>query len=87
MVDVILPGSLTRLFDQVPRRVTVEAESVYALVQRLDNQWPGMRDRLVDSGPSIRLHIRIFVDGEGATLNTPLESNSVVDIIPAVSGG
>ena len=71
----------------VPRRVIFEAEDVDVLVHRLDNQWHGMRDRLVDSGPNIRLHILIFVDGEGATLNTPLKSGSVVDIIPAVSGG
>ena len=32
-------------------------------------------------------HINVFVDGERATVATPLAPGSVVHVIPAVSGG
>jgi molybdopterin converting factor small subunit len=46
-----------------------------------------MRNRLLDAGPSIRRHINVFVDGVPASLATPLGPDSVVHVIPAVSGG
>ena len=46
-----------------------------------------MRDRLCSSEPAIRRHINVFVDGERAGLATALGPDTVVQIIPAVSGG
>ena len=58
-----------------------------AVLTGLDEAIPGMRARLVDAGPVIREHINVFVDGERATLDTPVGPRSVVHVIPAVSGG
>jgi molybdopterin converting factor small subunit len=87
MADVYLPRSLVALFPTAERRPTVEAGTVDELILRLDERWPGMRDRLCDAGPVIREHINVFVDGERATLQTPIGERSVVHVIPAVSGG
>jgi molybdopterin synthase sulfur carrier subunit len=87
MVQVHLPGSLTLLFPGAPRRVTVEAFTVADAIDRLDERWPGMRDRICTAGPVIREHINVFADGEPAGLGTPLQPGSVVHVIPAVSGG
>ena len=87
VATVHLPASLVTLFPGAPRRLEVEAATVAALVDALNARWPGMRDRLCAPGPSIRRHISIFVDGERATLATALEPGSVVQVIPAVSGG
>src|SRR6266536_1291986 len=84
---VYLPASLVALFPGAPRRLEVEAATVAALVDVLNARWPGMRDRLCAPGPSIRQHINVFVDGERSTLSTALNAASVVQIIPAVSGG
>jgi sulfur-carrier protein len=75
------------LFPGAPRRLEVEAATVAALVDALNARWPGMRDRLCAPGPSIRQHISVFVDGERSTLTTALNPGSVVQVIPAVSGG
>jgi sulfur-carrier protein len=56
-------------------------------IDRLDDVAPGMRNRLLDAGPSIRRHINVFVDGVPASLATPLRPDSVIHVIPAVSGG
>ena len=46
-----------------------------------------MRDRLCESGPTIRPHIHFYVDRERAALDTPLAPASRVDVIAAISGG
>ena len=87
MPTVLLPRSLVSLFPGAPRRCEVEAGSVAEAIDRLDDVAPGMRNRLLDAGPSIRRHINVFVDGVPASLATPLGPDSVVHVIPAVSGG
>jgi len=87
MADVHLPRSLLQLFPQAERRSTVEAGTVDELIGRLDQRWPGMRDRLCTDGPRLREHINVFVDGDRAGLSTVLTARSVVHVIPAVSGG
>lgn len=87
MAEVYLPPSLTALFPQAPRRLSLPAASVAELVDQLEQRHPGMRDRLCEVGPEIRAHLNIFVDGERATLTTALRPEAVVRIIPAVSGG
>jgi len=88
MADVHLPGTLTTLFDGLPRQVDVEAGTVAELVAELDRRWPGVRDRLCELGrPVIRMHIHFYVDRERAGLDTPLDARSRVDVVAAISGG
>jgi sulfur-carrier protein len=87
MVDVRLPGTLTPLFPGLPRRVEVEAATVLAAIDSLETQWPGLRDRIVEDGPAIRRHLHVYVDGERAELDTPVEERSRLDVIAAISGG
>jgi molybdopterin synthase sulfur carrier subunit len=87
VADVYLPSTLTPLFRDLPRRVEVEAATVNDAIERLDERWPGLRDRLCDPGPALRSHINVYVDQERAGLETPLDAHSRVDVIAAISGG
>ena len=87
MADVHLPATLPPLFDQLPRRLDVEAGSVDEVIARLDERWPGIHDRLCQPGPALRPHINVYVDRERATLETLLAPNSRVDVLAAISGG
>lgn len=87
MTTVYLPASLTGLFPGAARKVEVQAGTVREAIDGLNGRWPGMRDRLCSSEPAIRRHINVFVDGEKAILATALRPDTVVQIIPAVSGG
>ncbi len=87
MADLHLPGTLTPLFAGLPRRVDVDAATVGEAIERLDRRWPGLRDRLCEQGPLLRRHIHVYVDRERATLDTPLELRSRIDVIAAISGG
>jgi molybdopterin converting factor small subunit len=87
MATVILPRSLVSLIPGTQRSTEVEAATVAEAIDRLDEQTPGIRNRLVDAGPMIRQHINVYVDSQPAALDTPLAPGSTVHIIPAVSGG
>ena len=65
----------------------LSAVSVDEMINALDARWPGMRDRICDSTPAIRLHMNIFVDGERASLDTHLAPGADVFILTAISGG
>ncbi len=86
-VTVILPRSLVSLIPGTSRSTEVEATTVAQAIDRLDERTPGLRNRIVDSGPEIRTHINVFVDGELAGLETAVGPNSTIHVIPAVSGG
>ncbi|MBA2718097.1 MAG: MoaD/ThiS family protein [Chloroflexi bacterium] len=86
-VTVILPRSLVSLIPGTVRTCEVEATTVDEALARLDERTPGLRNRLVDSGPTIRQHINVFVDGQQARLDTALSPDATIHVIPAVSGG
>lgn len=87
MADVHLPRSLATLFPGAGRRFAVEGATVAEVIDRLDSQVPGIRNRLVDSGPVLRTHLNVYVDGVRAGLDTTVPDRATVHIIPAVSGG
>jgi molybdopterin synthase sulfur carrier subunit len=87
MADLRLPATLPPLFRDLPRQLDVDAATVDEAIERLDQRWPGLRDRLCEPGPALRPHINVYVDRERATLDTVLDAGSRVDVIAAISGG
>ena len=86
MADLHLPGTLVPLFHELPRRLDVDAATVGEAIDRLDERWPGLRDRLCQPG-ELRPHIHVYVDRERAGLDTALDARSRIDVIAAISGG
>ena len=89
MADVHLPATLPPLFEGLPRQLDIDAASVGEVLAQLDARWPGLRDRVCDpdQADALRPHIRVFVDGERAELDSPLAADARVDVIAAISGG
>lgn len=87
MADVHLPRSLVGLFPGAPRRLEASGATVAEVILDIDRQVPGIRNRLVDAGPTLRTHINVFVAGQRATLGTAVPPGAVIHVIPAVSGG
>ena len=87
MADLHLPPTLLPLFSELPRRLDVDASTVAEAIDRLDERWPGVRDRLCEPGPVLRPHITVYVDRERAGLDTALDARSRIDVIAAISGG
>jgi len=89
MAEVHLPATLPPLFEGLPRQLDLDAASVGEVLMQLDARWPGLRDRVCEAGEggALRPHIRVFVDGERAELDTPLAAGARLDVIAAISGG
>ena len=87
MAELRLPTTLPPLFPGLPRKLDVDAATVQEAIDRLDERWPGLRDRLCEPGPALRPHINVYVDRERAELDTGLDARSRVDVIAAITGG
>jgi len=71
--------------------VETEAGDLQSIVQTLEGQFPGMRERLLDDGGELRRFVNIYVNGEDVRflqgLTTALKDGDEVSIVPAVAGG
>jgi molybdopterin synthase sulfur carrier subunit len=71
--------------------VQVTGETVGALVESLEGQFPGMRDRLVDETGELRRFINVYVNEEDVRFldgkETALKEGDQVSIVPAIAGG
>jgi molybdopterin synthase sulfur carrier subunit len=65
--------------------------SVSDLVSRLDEMFPGIKDRIFDDQDRTREFVNIFVNGEnirdGEHEKTRLKESDSVHILPSVAGG
>lgn len=70
---------------------SVDATNVREMIQALDGQFPGMRERLCDEDGSVRRFVNVFVGDEDIRflqgLDTPIPAGTQVSIVPAVAGG
>ena len=87
MAHVHLPSTLPPLFPGLTRRLDIEAATVADVLAQLDERWPGFKDRLCEPGPALRRHIHVYVDRERASLETPVDGRSQVEVITAITGG
>ena len=62
-----------------------------ALLDELDRQFPGLRDRLCDADGKVRDFVNIFANEEDIRfldgLETELQAGDRISILPAVAGG
>lgn len=86
-VAVSLPPALAALFPGCPRQARVRAATVGGAIAALNRSWPGLQGRLCDDSPSLRRHIRVYVQGEIARLETRLTAGDELFVITAISGG
>jgi molybdopterin converting factor small subunit len=63
-------------------------DTVAAVLDDLERQYPGIRFRMVDEQGQIRRHIRLFCDGRALQgLGEPLVHDQELCIVQALSGG
>ena len=87
MISVLIPSPLFS-YTGGQQRIEAEAQSLAALLDRLETRFPGMRHRIVDEQDRVRKHIRFFINGEmAAGLDHDLQPGDEVMIVAALSGG
>jgi molybdopterin synthase sulfur carrier subunit len=71
--------------------VQVKADTVTDLIEDLERQYPGLRDRLVEENGDLRRFINIYVNQEDIRFlqgeKTALKEGDEVVIVPAIAGG
>jgi len=89
-VQVLLPTPLQKFTDN-EASVELEAASVAALVEALEQRFPGIRARLCDDSGKLRRFLNVYVNSEDIRFldneTTALSDGDEVSIVPAVAGG
>ena len=71
--------------------VTATGTSVRELISDLESKYPGIQERLCDESGEVRRFVNVFVGEEDirflSGLDTPVEADTEVSIIPAIAGG
>ncbi|HEY3064648.1 MAG TPA: ubiquitin-like small modifier protein 1 [Methylomirabilota bacterium] len=71
--------------------VQAKGDTVADVVEDLDRQFPGLRERLVDDTGELRRFINVYVNGEDIRFlqakTTTLKDGDEVSIVPAIAGG
>ena len=89
-VVVRIPTPLRRVTNG-QEKATVEGDTLTQIIDSLETQYPGIRERLCDETGDLRHFVNIYVNGEDVRflegLGTGIKTGDEVSIVPAVAGG
>ena len=69
------------------RELRVKAATVGELLRGLEADHPRVGGWILDEQGAIRRHVCVFVNGERADLETPVDDDARVHVLPSISGG
>lgn len=89
-IKVRIPTPL-RTLTQGQDEVSAEGANVRAVIEHLEQQFPGLKDRICDE-KGVRRFVNIFLNEEDDirfldNLDTALKSGDALQIVPAIAGG
>ncbi len=89
-VTVKIPTQLRSLTDGA-NEVDASGGKVAELIENLDSNYPGMRERILDDEGQLRRFVNVYLNDEDVRflegLETAIPEGARVSIIPAVAGG
>ena len=89
-VMVRIPTPLRRLTNGQDR-ASVEGGSLREVISSLEEQFPGMKERLCNEQGELRSFVNMYVNGEDIRflngLDTSTKAGDEVSVVPAVAGG
>ena len=89
-VVVRIPTPLRRMTDGADT-VETETETDKETILKLETDYPGIKERIVNEEGELHRFVNIYVNGEDVRfvngLATSLKSGDEVSIVPAVAGG
>jgi MoaD family protein len=88
-IDVRIP-TILRSYTGGEKAVTGEGATLAELIENLEANHPGIKERLVD-GAELRRFVNVYVNDEDVrftgSLETKLDDGDEVVVLPAVAGG
>ena len=89
-VRVRVPTPL-RKFTQGADEVDAQGDTIKALVDNLEHQFPGIKERICDETGKVRRFVNVYVNGDDIrflqNLETTVSSGDNISIVPAIAGG
>jgi molybdopterin synthase sulfur carrier subunit len=71
--------------------VAGDGDTLSQCIDGLEQQYPGLKERLCDETGELRRFVNVYVNGEDVRfqqgVQTPLKGGDEVSIVPAVAGG
>ncbi|EPL10668.1 MoaD family protein [Pseudomonas sp. CF161] len=88
-ISVNVP-TLLRTFTQDKKRVEVQGSTVLEVIEHLERDYPGVKERLIGDG-QVHRFVNIYVNDDDIrfadNLATALKPGDAITILPAVAGG
>ena len=89
-IVVRIPTPLRRLTGGQDK-VDVEGDDLGGVIDAMNDQYPGIRERICDDHGQLRNFVNVYVNGEDVRflqgLETPTSAGDEVSVVPAVAGG
>jgi len=89
-IPVRIPTPLRKL-TQNQEIVDAEGGTIRELLDSLESNYPGLKERICDEQDHIRRFVNVFVNDEDIRFlqesETPVKSGDEVSIVPAIAGG
>lgn len=89
-VVVRIPTPLRRMTNGQDK-VELQEAALSAMIDTLEADYPGIRERLIDENGELRYFVNIYLNGEDVRFLQGLETRAAagdeISIVPAVAGG
>ena len=89
-IVVRIPTPLRRLTNGQDK-VDVEGDSLGGVIDAMNEQYPGIRERICDDQGQLRNFVNVYINGEDVRflqgLETATADGDEVSVVPAVAGG
>jgi len=89
-VRVRIPTPLRR-FTGGQEEVSATGTTIGMVVDDLERQHPGIKERICDEQGKVRKFVNIYVNGDDIrflqSLDTPVKEGDEISIVPAIAGG
>ena len=90
-IKVRIPTPLQSITKNKSEVEVEKAQDIKDLIEKLEEEHPGIKERLLDENGNLRRFINFFVNEEDIRfldgINTALKDGDEVSIIPAIAGG
>lgn len=72
-------------------KASVEGNTMSEVVEALENQFPGLKDRICEPTGELRSFVNVYINGEDIRfvngMSSSVASGDEISIVPAVAGG
>jgi len=90
-IRILIPTPLQKLIGNQPEVEISREVNVIGLIDELNTQYPGVKERICDENGTLRKFINIYVNGEHIRFlegdKTDIPDGAEVSIVPAIAGG